>query len=182
MGHEESEIRRIAYHEAGHVVAGWAMGHGKRINTAVIVPDRSSLGMVSYRPRTWLSSRAQLDEKLMIGLAGRAAEEAVYGPEHVSNLCGGDLSIATRLGLDMVGVWGMGRRTGLFSHGMNDAAANEAVRSEVSALLDAAYGRALMLVTNHRQSLDLLASLLVARRRLTGDEVLDALGEPPALK
>lgn len=178
-GYDEAAIERIAYHEAGHAVAAWALGVGGQIKSVVLAPDGSSVGLVTYKPHPWMTSQNVLMDTLVRRLAGRAAEQEVYGPDNLSNLCGGDLAAATKLGLEMVCTLGMGRGTGLFSLEPKEAVADEKIRNEVNALLAAAYDDALSIVAVHRRSLDDLAGMLASRRTMSGREVIEVLGKAP---
>merc|ERR1719197_1208192 len=75
------EKRIVAYHEAGHAVAGWNLEHADPLLKVTIVPRGSgALGYAQYLPKEiFLRTREQILDIVCMALAGRAAEQITFG-------------------------------------------------------------------------------------------------------
>ena len=76
---EEKKI--IAYHEAGHAIAGWFLEHADPLLKVSIVPRGvAALGYAQYLPKEqYLMNTDQFADRMCKTLAGRAAEDNVFG-------------------------------------------------------------------------------------------------------
>jgi ATP-dependent Zn protease len=98
-------MRRVAVHEAGHTVARLVSStRGQDLAFASIAPRLDgSFGFTAAMPvNTRVATQRVLLEELETVLAGRAAEEVVFGADDVGAGAGGpscdsDLAVATRL-------------------------------------------------------------------------------------
>ncbi len=91
------EERIVAYHEAGHAVAGWFLEHADPLVKVSIVPRGvAALGYAQYLPREqFLYTYEQLFDEMCMTLGGRAAEDIVFG--RVSTGALSDLERITKL-------------------------------------------------------------------------------------
>jgi cell division protease FtsH len=110
---ENEEFRRsVAAHEAGHAAMAILDSNGKNIpDYCSIVPGADFKGVVadSMAYRASLGDRttyADFRHQIRVGLAGRAAEELVFGPENVSSGACGDLESAWKRSTRAFGRWG----------------------------------------------------------------------------
>jgi len=73
------ERRTVAYHEAGHAVAGWFLEHAEPLLKVTIVPrGTASLGFAQYVPsENLLMTKEQLFDMTCMALGGRASEQVV---------------------------------------------------------------------------------------------------------
>ena len=115
-------------------------------------------------------------EQLGIMLAGRAAEEVIYGPEGVSDLAGqygpqSDLARATRLATMLVGSTGLGPGGELIWWPALEGAGDTALDRAVDAELAGAYELVLQRVRAERSLLQDIAARLVRQQELTGAEL-----------
>ncbi|KAL2250504.1 UNVERIFIED_CONTAM: ATP-dependent zinc metalloprotease FTSH 8, mitochondrial [Sesamum indicum] len=71
------ERRTVAYHEAGHAVAGWFLEHAEPLLKVTIVPrGTAALGFAQYVPsENLLMTKEQLFDMICMTLGGRAAEQ-----------------------------------------------------------------------------------------------------------
>jgi ATP-dependent Zn protease len=107
-GMSQEERRRIAYHEAGHAVAGYILFPRHRVVKVTIVRHASALGMASYKPseETYTQDRDAVLADITVSLAARAAEELFLGVQ--LNGVQSDLRQATQRATEMVSAYGMG--------------------------------------------------------------------------
>ena len=107
---EEKKI--VAYHEAGHAVAGWFLEHANPLVKVSIVPRGvAALGYAQYLPREqFLYTTEQLIDEMCMTLGGRAAEEVVFGKISTGALS--DLERITKVAYSIVTVYGMNSKIG----------------------------------------------------------------------
>ena len=119
----EKEKRILAYHEAGHAVMSHLMGGVLPVHKATIVARGEALGYTLNIPSEdrYLHTREELLDMMKILLAGRAAEQVVFG--RVTNGAASDLERVTALARSMV-----------FEYGMSDEVASRTVRADNYAL------------------------------------------------
>src|SRR5690606_10675379 len=77
----QKEKERVAFHEAGHALVGKLLEHVDPVHKISIIPRGGALGYVLQLPveDRYLITRAELIDRVTMILAGRAAEEIVFG-------------------------------------------------------------------------------------------------------
>ncbi|QDH13781.1 ATP-dependent zinc metalloprotease FtsH [Formicincola oecophyllae] len=172
----EDEKRRTAYHEGAHALCAAMTPGSDAIHKATIVPRGQALGMVMTLPekdnisysRKWCLAR------LVIAMGGRIGEEVMFGTEEVSAGASGDIKGASQIARRMVTQWGMSDRMGMVAYDdpqTVSAKMQNEVDEEVRRLIDEAYVQAKSLVQANMDILHRLASALLERETLTGDEI-----------
>lgn len=187
----ELERRIVAVHESGHAIVSHVLPHADDVHKVSIVARGSALGYTVLLPDEdrHLHSRAQLEDQLSVALAGRAAEETVFG--ELTTGAADDIDRATRLAQAMVTEYGMSDKLGPrrfvardgepflgLDHGRGTDHGTELaarVDEEVSRLLDEAHDRARRILERHRGGLDRLAAALLERETLADAELADLL-------
>lgn len=76
----DNERRTVAFHEAGHAVAGWFLKYSSPLLKVTIIPRaKGALGFAQYLPDELnLYSREQLEDMMVMALGGRVAEELFF--------------------------------------------------------------------------------------------------------
>ena len=168
------DMRRVAVHETGHALSALCSTTGAPELTFVTIIPRmdGSLGFTaSVPPAGAVLTRTQVLERLRTILAGRAAEEVVYGKEDISLSSGGgdssDLSVATRTATGVVCTAGFGTDGNLHWTTQPTAAQSR----QVDLLLRSAYRAAVVLLRKNRTALDRIADALVDSQELDGEAV-----------
>ena len=175
----EKEKRILAYHEAGHAVMAYLLGDP--VQKATIVSRGEALGYTFHLPEEerYLHTREELIDWMKIGLAGRAAEQVVFG--RVTNGAASDLEKVTILARAMVFEYGMSE--GVVSRTMradNYALSEETKQlrdKEQARLTDGAYDEAIRLLEKHRTGLDLVAGALLEKETLNRDDLANLLAD-----
>jgi cell division protease FtsH len=171
----EKEKRILAYHEGGHALVSHLVGNEPQ--KATIVARGTALGYVLHLPdeERYLETKEELLDWMVMGLAGRAAEELVFG--RVTNGAASDLEKVTQIARSMVFEWGMGESvTSRTMRADNYALSEETKRLrdlEQARLTDAAYADALRLLRKHRHALDGVAAALFERETLSREELVE---------
>ena len=103
----EKERRILAYHEGGHALMAHLMGAAMELQKVTIVSRGDALGYAFYLPGEdrYLHTKEELVDRMIVALAGRAAEEVVFG--RVTNGAANDLEKVTDIARAMVFEWGM---------------------------------------------------------------------------
>ncbi len=171
----ERERAVVACHESGHALVALLRTDAPPPHVVSIVPHGSSIG------RTWsleaedaiVRTRDAMIDRLAVILAGRAAELLIYG--QLSSGSGNDLKVANDLARTMVCELGMsdalGARTFRAGDDRHSAELARLADEEIRRLLAEANALAAETLTNHRDALERAASTLLAKERLTGDEL-----------
>ena len=184
----EADKLTIAYHEAGHAVLGRVLDHTDPVHRVSIVARGQALGWTLSLPEEdrYLTSRAQLNDRMVMTLGGRVAEELVFG--EITTGAADDIEQVTDLARRMVTEFGMSERLGPLHFGsdepqvagrdphgvkLSDEVAAQ-VDAEISRMVTEASHRATELLGVHRGMLDRLAKRLVEQETVTGEE-LDGL-------
>lgn len=187
MSEEERSI--VAYHEAGHAVAGWFLEHTPPVVKVTIIPRTSgALGYAQYLPKeTNLQSQDQIMDTVCMALAGRASEEVFFGS--VTTGASDDLRRVTELVYSTIKDYGMNSRVGQISFRENESgmpadkpysdATAQAIDEEARSIVDAAYQRTLDLIRERKTEVEQVALRLLDRETITHDDIVDLVGPRP---
>jgi cell division protease FtsH len=174
----EKEKRILAYHEAGHALMSHLMGEALPVHKVTIVSRGQALGYTLNLPMEdrYLHTKEELIDMMTVYLAGRAAEQVVFG--RVTNGAANDLEKATGLARAMVFEFGMGDAVSSRTMRADNYALSEETKrlrdAEQAHLTDEAFQEAIRLLTKHRAHLDRLSAALLEQETLNKDE-LDTL-------
>lgn len=93
----QEERLKVAYHEAGHTIMSLLTKSEMEVHSVTILPRGSSLGHTGFVMKNdkKFSSKSEFHGNILISLGGRAAEELIYGSQHITTGCGSDLIKAT---------------------------------------------------------------------------------------
>ena len=179
----EKEKRILAYHEGGHALMAYLMGELMPIQKVTIVGRGDALGLAYYLPTEdrYLHSREELIDVMKIALAGRAAEQIVFG--RVTNGAASDLEKVTEIARSMVFDWGMSSLASARTVRADNYALSEETKrmrdAEQARLTDDAYDESQRLLEKHRVPLDRLAEALLEKETLDRVEYLALMREVP---
>ena len=185
----EHERRTVAHHEMGHALVAAALPGSDPVHKVSVIPRGiGALGYTIQRPieDRFLMTRTELENKMAVLLAGRAAEQLVF--QQLSTGAADDLEKATRIAHSMVARYGMTEGLGPVSYeeenattlggshpflprpDRGDTTARE-IDVAVRALVEQAYARASALLARHRDLLLESADLLLKRETLVESEL-----------
>jgi len=184
------EKRIVAYHEAGHAVAGWFLEHADPLVKVSIVPRGvAALGYAQYLPKEqFLYQTEQLLDEMCMAFGGRVAEDIVFGKISTGALS--DLERITKLAYSMVTVYGMNQEIGNISYydskqseyAFNkpySEATSERIDQEVKRIVEEAYQRTKALLSKHRQHLEVIAKELLEKEILFQADLERLIGKRP---
>ena len=184
------EKRIVAYHEAGHAVAGWFLEHADPLVKVSIVPRGiAALGYAQYLPKEqFLYTTEQLLDEMCMTLGGRAAEEIVFGKISTGALS--DLERITKMAYGMVTIYGMNDKLGNVSfydskqseYAFNkpySEATSETIDEEVRNIINGAYERSKNLLREKRNELEIIAQELLKKEIIFQQDLETLIGKRP---
>jgi cell division protease FtsH len=177
----EKERRILSYHEAGHALMSFLMGEVAPVQKVTIVARGQALGYTLNLPSEdrYMETKEELVDVMKICLAGRAAEQVVFG--RVTNGAASDLEKATQIARSMVFEWGMSDSVSSRTLRADNYALSEETKrlrdQEQALLTDGAYTEAIRLIEKHRASLDRLSNALLEKETLLREELVAMLGD-----
>ncbi|WP_104383577.1 ATP-dependent zinc metalloprotease FtsH [Sphingobacterium sp. HMA12] len=182
------EKRIVAYHEAGHAIAGWYLEHADPLVKVSIVPRGvAALGYAQYLPREqFLYTTEQLVDSLCMTMGGRVAEDITFG--RISTGAQNDLERITQLSYAMIAIYGMNDKVGnvsfrdsseaSFQKPYSDKTA-ELIDAEVRNLITDVYARTKQLLLDKREGLIKIAEKLLEKEILFQSDLEEILGKRP---
>ena len=193
MAMNEEEKTLTAYHEGGHAIVALNVPSTDPVHKATIVPRGRALGMVMQLPEgdRYSLKYQQMTSRLAIMMAGRIAEELIFGKENITSGASSDIKAATDLARNMVTRWGYSDEVGAVAYGDNQDevflghsvartqnVSEETARKidgEVRKLVDGGLNDARRILTEKLDDLHTLAKALLEFETLSGDEIIAVL-------
>ncbi len=184
------EKRAIAIHEAGHATVSWMLEHAAPLIKVTIVPRGQSLGAAWYLPeeRQIVRPNQMLDE-MCATMGGRAAEKVIFN--NISTGALSDLEKVTKQARAMVTIYGLNEKLGnvtyydssgqseySFSKPYSEDTA-QIIDQEISALIESQYARAIQILEENKDKLELLANILIEKEVIFKDDLEGIFGKRP---
>src|SRR6187200_1395215 len=186
---KEEERRLTAYHESGHAVCAMMVKGNDPLHKVTIVPRGRALGVAFTLPEDDRVSvtREQIEARLAMAYGGRAAEEMIFGHDHVTTGAASDITQATGIARRYVTQWGLSDTIGPILVGDNEQEVflgrelmsrrevsektAQLVDTEVKRVIDHAFNRAKAVLTEHMDLLHKVAKSLLERETLTREDI-----------
>jgi len=193
----ERERLMTAYHEAGHALVARMLPNADPVRKVSIVARGMAGGYTRVVPDEdrMFKTKKQFEDDLAVYMAGQVAESMVF--DELSTGASNDLERASGISRRMVTEFGMRERLGPLALGKKDDLvflgreiseqrnySDEIaylIDQEIRQLVDHAHERARELITAHFDKLELIATLLIERETIEGEE-LEALFDGPRPK
>ncbi|HSJ74176.1 MAG TPA: AAA family ATPase, partial [Miltoncostaeaceae bacterium] len=176
----DGELEVIAWHEAGHALAAELCPTHQKAQRVTILSrgDAGGLALYGGNDRA-LTSQQHLHERMVVAMAGRAAEQTRFGV--ISSGAANDLEQVNRMAREDVERLGFSPRVGQIISAAGpyevpvSAETRRVIDDEVRRMVDAAYEDAVALLEDHRDELDALAAILLEREQVDREEIEGAL-------
>ena len=183
------EKRIIAYHEIGHALVAAKQKGSAPVRKITIIPrTNGALGftMQADEVEKFLMKKEDLLKELEVLVAGRAAEELMFGT--ITSGASNDIERATSIARQMITRFGMNEEIGMMaldtvvnpyldaelrSNASQESAAK--VEKEMKKLIDAAYSAAMTTLRENAAMLNKLAEYLLMHENITGEEFMQIL-------
>jgi cell division protease FtsH len=183
----DEERNTTSYHEAGHALIAWIQPGSDPIHKVTIIPRGRALGLTHLLPldERYTRSKSYLMMTLTTLMGGRAAEELVFS--QITNGAANDIETVTEIARKMVCEWGMSDKLGPITFGKREELiflgreisqhkdyseqTAIAIDEEIRAIVRTAHDLALRLIQDNTQKLHDLATALLEREILDGEEI-----------
>ena len=169
----EQERKITAYHEAGHALMTTLLLPEHYISKVTIIPSIRGAGgfNLSIPTETMFQSKRQLMANIKVLLAGRAAEELIFGSENITTGASNDIQKASQLLLDYVNKFGMDEETGLFNLEVLGEGPDRELVSQCRSLMKKIYEETKVLMIAQLPLLDKVTLQLLEKESLNGEDI-----------
>lgn len=177
----DREWKTVAYHEAGHALAGVIACPEDGLHKVTIQPRGQAMGVAHFSPEDdqHLHSRRYLEGQIVKGFGGRVAEEIMFGSEQVTGGAESDLVHVNRVARRMIYRLGMGEENGFLVYDEQTAPlsgdAQARMDGQVNALLQKLYAQTREIMVRHKPALEALAQALLERETIDGPDAVEIL-------
>ncbi|MBR2082342.1 MAG: ATP-dependent zinc metalloprotease FtsH [Elusimicrobiaceae bacterium] len=187
------ELKVIAAHEVGHTIVARLTDHSDPVHKVSIIPRGQALGYTLQLPveDKFLVSKSEFKDRLCILLAGRGAEEIVFG--EITSGASDDLNKAMAYARKMVMELGMSEKLGpialpsgeesevflgrdISRHTTYSPELAKVIDEEILDLIRSSYARAKEIISTHRVAFDKLVSVLLEKEVVEAKEIDEILG------
>ena len=182
----DKEKKLTAFHEGGHAIATYYLEGQDPVHQVSIIPRGRAGGYTMSLPtedKSYQSKKEMMDD-IVVLLGGRVAEALVLGD--ISTGASNDIKRATDIARNMITRYGMSEKLGpitfgddndevflgmQYSHVRNYSEEIAAeIDKEVNRIITEQYARTEQILTEHMDSLHLVANALLEKEKLEGDE------------
>jgi cell division protease FtsH len=187
----DKKRKLVAYHEAGHALVGALMPDYDPVTKISIVPRGAAGGLTFFAPseerlESGLYSRTYFENQMAVALGGRIAEELIFGEDDITTGASGDFQQVSRTARLMVTQLGFSKALGQVAWSQSGGSqflggslaqpldfsseTADEIDREVKTLVERAYRRAKDCLQSNVDVLHRIASVLIEKENIDGDE------------
>lgn len=169
----EHDRRITAYHEAGHALVTALLQPDHYISKVTIIPSVNGAGgfNLSIPKDTLYQTQKQIKANIQVLLAGRIAEELIFGEEEITTGASNDIQKASSLIVNYINKFGMDKELGLFSMDVLEGGYDDQLVKKCRIEISNLYEETKKLVSSNLNLLESIASELLEKESLNGDDI-----------
>jgi len=187
----------VAYHEAGHAVAGLLTPDYDMVTKVTIIPRTNGAGGFTLftpseeRLESGMYSKRYLESQLVVALGGRVAEEIVFGEDEVTTGASNDLQQVRSIARRMVAQWGFANDkmgdapvawevpdgNGLMNQKAASAETEQVIDDQVQRLVEKAYDTCYKMLSENRALMDVMVDKMIEKETIDYNELIQMRDE-----
>ncbi|MBW9151289.1 ATP-dependent metallopeptidase FtsH/Yme1/Tma family protein [Clostridium estertheticum] len=177
---KDDDRKITAFHEAGHALISLKMLPKDKVSKVTIIPTTKGAGgyTLSIPEDKLYQNKDYIKKKIMVLLGGRAAEEIIFGRDHVTTGAYSDLQRSTQLITNMITEYGMGESLGLLTMAKLKESGftnQDNVFSECKNLISQLYEEVINILTAEKESLKSITSLLIKKETINHEDLISII-------
>ena len=177
----EKDKQITAYHEAGHAILTYYSSHQK-IHKITIIPRGMALGMVAHvKDKDDIHmTQSEMKDRIAISMAGRIAEEMIFGKDNITAGASSDIEQATKIANAMIRLYGMSNKVGRVKYDDTRHLSEDKksiIDSEITKIIEDGCTKAQEVLIKYKDKFELLTQELLKKETLFADEVEKLLGD-----
>ncbi|MCL2199192.1 MAG: AAA family ATPase [Defluviitaleaceae bacterium] len=164
----EKDREITAWHEAGHAVAAILTNPENRVAKVTIIPSTSGAGgfCVNIPPERMYYTKQELQQQIMVSLAGRCAEELRFGADNITTGASNDIEKAASTAKQYITKFGMGKTL------IPD---EKEINTECNELITTLYEKTLALLQENKPALKKITAELIKSETIGGEKIQEIL-------
>ena len=179
---KDDDRKITAFHEAGHALISLKMLPNDKVSKVTIIPTTKGAGgyTLSIPEDKLYQNKEHLKKRIMVLLGGRAAEEIIFGQDHVTTGAYNDLQRSTELVTNMITEYGMGESLGLLTMDkLKDSGFTnqDAVFLECKNLISELYEEVKSILTVEKEALEAMTALLIEKETIYHEDLINIIGD-----
>ncbi|QZY57250.1 ATP-dependent metallopeptidase FtsH/Yme1/Tma family protein [Crassaminicella profunda] len=173
----EKDREITAYHEAGHALMTKLIAPLNKVTKVTIIPSTKGAGGFSMNipPDRMYRTKKDMIDNIKIALAGRVAEEIIFGEENITTGASNDIEKATEIIVSMIKKFGMNKKVGLLNYdvlqGIRGAGIDAEIIKEARRVMEDLYQQTKNMVYTHIEQLSILAKELLKKETLNEEDI-----------
>lgn len=170
----EYERKITAYHEAGHALASTLLLPENYISKVTIIPSvRGAGGFNLCIPKDMMfHTKKQILANIKVSLAGRIAEELIFGEEEITTGASNDIQKASVHIVEYLNKYGMDDDLGLFSTDVLSQSMDGPMVDKCRTLMNDMYAETRTLIKENLHLLEQIAKELLEQESLIGEDIM----------
>ncbi|WP_129596527.1 ATP-dependent metallopeptidase FtsH/Yme1/Tma family protein [Anaerophilus nitritogenes] len=177
-----SQIDRkiTAYHEAGHALVTKLIAPENKVTKVTIIPSTKGAGGFSMNipPDRMYQTKKEMLSHIKIALAGRCAEEMIFGEENITTGASNDIQKATEIIVTMMKKFGMNKKIGMINYDVlygNKGSMDHKLLEECTKTMENLYKETKELLQLHKELLDKIAQQLLCKETLNEENIKEII-------